>query len=244
MCVFWWFQVTFEWGGTESACGSVRHGPGAEPVQTQDLWICRVQNVVHCPKSVHHCWSINSSQINGWEIRFSKCHIKRVLHRLYFLALCGLQVLPVAWLTCPRCPHVTWCCWELKEEPCLASAAPPCCPTRASSTTAMWCRRFPRSAKHRRSFCSSAEELVPEAALSPLVFRTSGERRHVWWLQSVRWPAGSTVSTRVLMARWLSGWTVVVFLFSLSPKKKKQLTYLNIFKGWLRPKRGNWEEVR
>lgn len=142
-----------------------------------------------------------AAKLMGEESGFGRCHVKCALHWLYFVPLCGLQVLPVASLTCQRCLHVTSCCWELREEPCLASAAPPCCPTRASSTTAMSCSRFPRSAKHRRSFCSSAEEPVPEAALSPLVFRTSGERRHVWWLQSVRWPAGSTASTRVQSAR-------------------------------------------
>lgn len=162
-----------------------------------------------------------AAKLMGEKSAFRSCRGKRALQRLHLVPLCGLQVLPGAWLTCQRCPPVTWCCWELKEEPCLASAAPPCCPTRASSTTVTSCRRFPRSAQHRRSFCSSAEDCVPEAALSLLVFRTSGERRHVWWRQSVRWPAGSTVSTRVQMARWLSGWAVVLFLISLSQKKTK-----------------------
>lgn len=186
-----------------------------------------------------------AAKLMGEKSGFRSSHVKHALHWLDFVPLGGLQVLPVAWLTCQRCPHATWCCWELKDEPCLASAAPPCCPTRASSTTAMSCRRFPRSAKHRRSLCTSAEEPVPEAALSPLVFRTSGERRHVWWLQSARWPAASTVSMRVPLARWLSGWAVVVFWISLAPRKKKSwLVCLNMFKGWLWPKRGNREEVR
>lgn len=56
--------------------------------------------------------------------------------------LCGLQVSLVASLTSQRCPPVTWCCWELRGEPCLASAARPCCPTLASSTTAMLCSHY------------------------------------------------------------------------------------------------------
>lgn len=126
--------------------------------------------------------------------------------------LSGLQVLLAASLTSQRCLPVTWCSWELREEPCLASAAPPCCPTRASSTTVMLCSHSPLSvnthtAMHQTPWGGSCRTLYSVRVFHFFVFRISGGRRLGWWLQSVLWRAAWTVSMRVQMARWLSKWS-------------------------------------
>lgn len=54
-----------------------------------------------------------------------------------------LQVSLAVSLTSRRCQPVTWCCWELRGEPCLASAAHPCFPTQVSSTTVTSCSHCP-----------------------------------------------------------------------------------------------------
>lgn len=37
-----------------------------------------------------------AAKLMGEESGFGRCHVRRALHRLYFVPLCGLQVLPVA----------------------------------------------------------------------------------------------------------------------------------------------------
>lgn len=54
-------QVHVDWRRAEAAGRGLWHGSGVEPVQTRDLWICWVKDVLHCPKSFHHRGSINSS---------------------------------------------------------------------------------------------------------------------------------------------------------------------------------------
>lgn len=86
-------KVHVDWRGAEAAGRGLWHGSGVEPVQTQDIWICRVQDVLHCPESFHYCGSIDSSQNYGWEMQqfLSKPYKSKVWMELALLSLVSHQ---------------------------------------------------------------------------------------------------------------------------------------------------------